>query len=159
MSATSPAAPLIGITGIIRRLAMDGVLTEADARRAQDEAGKERKPIPVWLMEKRLASAAQIAAANSLEFGMPLFDVTSMDLRQAPTKLVSEQTMTTHQVLPLFKRGTRLYVGLADPTNTRGLDDVKFQTNQFTEAIRVDADQLRRGIETARMAREVFDAG
>ena len=159
MSATSPAAPLIGITGIIRRLAMDGVLTEADARRAQDEAGKERKPIPVWLMEKRLASAAQIAAANSLEFGMPLFDVTSMDLRQAPTKLVSEQTMTTHQVLPLFKRGTRLYVGLADPTNTRGLDDVKFQTNLFTEAILVDADQLRRGIETALMASEEFDAG
>ncbi|MGE0209551.1 MAG: ATPase, T2SS/T4P/T4SS family, partial [Lysobacteraceae bacterium] len=149
----------MGITGIIRRLAMDGVLTEADARRAQDEAGKERKPIPVWLMEKRLASAAQIAAANSLEFGMPLFDVTSMDLRQAPTKLVSEQTMTTHQVLPLFKRGTRLYVGLADPTNTRGLDDVKFQTNLFTEAILVDADQLRRGIETALMATDSFDAG
>ena len=159
MSATPAASNLIGITGIARRLVMDGVLAESDARRAQDESGKERKPIPVWLTEKRLATAAQIAAANAMEFGMPLFDLTSLDLKQAPIKLVSEQTMTTHQVLPLFKRGTRLYVGLADPTNTRGLDEIKFQTNLFTEAILVDADQLRRGIETALIANEEFTGG
>ena len=159
MSATPAASNLIGITGIARRLVMDGVLAESDARRAQDESGKERKPIPAWLTEKRLVTAAQIAAANALEFGMPLFDLTSLDLKQAPVKLVSEQTMNTHQVLPLFKRGTRLYVGLADPTNTRGLDEIKFQTNLFTEAILIDADQLRRGIETALIANEEFTGG
>ena len=159
MSTPNPTANLIGITGIARRLVLDGALAEADARRAQEEATRERKTIPTWLTEKRLVTAAQIAAANAMEFGVPLFDLTSLDLRQAPTKLVSEQTMTTHQALPLFKRGNRLYVAIADPTNTRGLDEIKFQTNLSTEAILVDTDQLRRGIEQALMATDDFAAG
>ena len=44
-------------------------------------------------------------------------------------KLVSEELLQKHQVLPLFKRGNRLYVGIADPTQTRALDDIKFHTN------------------------------
>jgi type IV pilus assembly protein PilB len=64
--------------------------------------------------------------------------------------------MTTHQIQPLFKRGNRLYVGTADPTNTRGLDEVRFQTNLSIEAILTDAEQLRRGIETALAASEEF---
>ena len=159
MSTPSPTANLIGITGIARRLVLDGALAEADARRAQEEATKEKKTVPVWLAEKRLVTAAQIAAANAMEFGVPLFDLTSLDLKQAPTKLVSEQTITTHQALPLFKRGNRLYVAIADPTNTRGLDEIKFQTNLSTEAILVDSEQLRRGIEQALMATDDFTAG
>ena len=158
---STPAAQmnLVGITGIVRRLAMDGALTEADARRAQDEATKEKKPLPIWLLEKRLVSAAQIAAANAVEFGMPLLDLSSLDLKQSPARLVSEQLMTTHQALPLFKRGNRLYVAVSDPTNSRGLDEIKFQTNLSTEAILVDADQLRRGIEQALIAAEDFTDG
>ena len=156
MSVVSPTANLIGITGIARRLVLDGALTEADARRAQDEAGKDRKTLPVWLIDKKLVTAAQVAMANAAEFGMPLLDLNGLDLKQAPTKLVSEQTMNTHQALPLFKRGNRLYVGIVDPTNTRGLDEIKFQTNLSTEAILIDADQLRRGIEIALTAAEDF---
>ena len=156
MSATSPTANLLGITGIARRLVLDGALTEADARRAQEEASKDHKTVPIWLVEKKLVTSAQIAMANSIEFGMPLFDLSGMDMKQAPAKMVSEQTMTTHQALPLFKRGNRLYVGIADPTNIRGLDEIKFQTNLSTEAILVDADQLRRGIEAALAAVEEF---
>ena len=156
MSATSPSTALIGIIGIARRLVLDGHLSEADARRAQEEAGKARKTVPDWLVEKKLISSARVAAANAAEFGMPLLDLGSLDLKQAPIKLVSEQTMTTHQILPLFKRGNRLYVGTADPTNTRGLDEVRFQTNLSIEAILTDAEQLRRGIETALAASEEF---
>ncbi len=156
MSTVAPSTPLIGITGITRRLVLEGALTEADARRAQDEATKERKTVANWLTEKRLVTAAQIASANASEFGMPLLDLTALDLKQAPLKLVSEQTMTTHQAMPLFKRGNRLYVGVSDPMNTKGLDEIKFQTNLSTEAILVDADQLRRGIEAALAASEDF---
>src|SRR5690606_8758928 len=52
-----------------------------------------------------------------------------------------------HNVLPLFKRGSRLFVGLSDPTNTHALDEVKFHTNLTVEPILVDEDRLRRTIE------------
>ena len=67
-------ANLVGITGITRRLVIDGVLTEVDARRVLDEASKAKKQAHLYLLENRMVTTAQIAAANSTEFGMPLFD-------------------------------------------------------------------------------------
>ena len=46
-------------------------------------------------------------------------------------------------MLPLFKRGNRLFVGVSDPTNTHALDEIKFHTNLAVEPILVDEDSLR----------------
>jgi type IV pilus assembly protein PilB len=73
-----PAASLIGITGIARRLVLDGALEEAAAREALDKATAERKPISNYLRDNRLVTSAQMAAANSIEFGMPVFDPATM---------------------------------------------------------------------------------
>ena len=142
-------ANLVGITGIVRRLVLDGVVAEPDARKAMDEALKEKKPVQQYLLEKRLINPAQIAAANSVEFGIPLFDATVMDLSQAATKLVSEKLILKHTVLPLFKRGNRLFVGISDPTNTRALDEIKFASNLTVEPILVDEETLKRVTEKA----------
>lgn len=154
---------LLGITGIVRRLVLDGHLAEADARRVMDDAAKEKKPVHVHLLEKRLATPAQVAGANSQEFGVPIFDVSALDATQAPVKLVDEKLINSHRAVPLFKRGTRLYVGIADPTNTRALDEIKFQANLTVEPILVAEDQLLKFIDTAlnaadQMANDMQDA-
>src|SRR5690554_5751954 len=133
-----PSANLVGITGIARRLVLDGVLDEAVAREALDKATKDRKPLAQHLREAKLATAAQMAAANSIEFGMPVFDPTVMDGAQSAIKLVSEELLGKHAILPLFKRGGRLFVGITDPTNTHALDEVKFHANLAVEPILVD---------------------
>ncbi|MFX5142028.1 type IV-A pilus assembly ATPase PilB, partial [Acinetobacter baumannii] len=51
------------------------------------------------------------------------------------------------EALPLFKRGNRLFVGIAEPTNTRALDEIKFQTNLVVEPVLVDADRIQRMID------------
>ncbi|MBY4596603.1 type IV-A pilus assembly ATPase PilB [bacterium BD-1] len=152
-------ANLVGITGIARRLVLDGNLSEADARKALDEASKQKKPVHLYLLEKKLVTAAHIAGANAIEFGMPLFDGAALDLNQAATKLVSEELITKHQALPLYKRGNRLFVGIADPTNTRALDEIKFAANLTVEPILVDEDKLRRTIEQALTASDTMDQG
>jgi len=141
------AANLVGITGIARRLVMDGALEEQPARDAMAAATIERKPMSAYLVEKRLVTQAQLAAANSIEFGVPLFDVAALDPAQTAIKLVSEELVRKHNVLPMFKRGNRLFVGIADPTNTRALDEIKFQSNLVVEAILVDEDKIHRTIE------------
>src|SRR3546814_9110224 len=88
-----------------------------------------------------------MAAANSIEFGMPVFDISAMDPGQTAIKLVSEELVRKHLALPLFKRGKRLFVGISDPTNTRALDDFKFQTNLAVEAILVDEDRIKAAID------------
>jgi type IV pilus assembly protein PilB len=142
--ATVATANLVGITGIARRLVLDGALEESVARDAMDAATRERRPLAGYLLEKKLIAHADLAAANSVEFGMPLFDVSALDPGQSAIKLVSEDLVRKHNILPLFKRGGRLFVGISDPTNTRALDEIKFHTNLVVEAILVDEERIRR---------------
>jgi type IV pilus assembly protein PilB len=142
-----PTANLVGITGIARRLVLDGVLDEATARNALDTATRERKQIAVYLREHKLVTAAQMAAANSIEFGMPVFDPTAMDDSQHALKLVREDLLQKHGVLPLFKRGNKLFVGTSDPSDHHALDEIKFHTNLTVEPILIDEEILRRTTE------------
>ena len=139
------SANLVGITGIARRLVQDGALDESSARAAMAAAAAAKVPLPQWFTEKKLASAAQLAAANAVEFGMPLLDVSAFDGNQSAIRLVSEELLRKHQVLPLFKRGGRLFVGTSDPT--RSLDEIKFHTNLAVEPILVDEEQIRRTLD------------
>ncbi|MFA4510361.1 type IV-A pilus assembly ATPase PilB, partial [Xanthomonas perforans] len=140
-------ANLVGITGIARRLVQDGALDEVAARAAMEHASLAKIPLPQWFAEKKLVTASQLAAANAVEFGMPLMDVSVFDANQNAVKLVSEELLQKYQVLPLFKRGNRLFVGVSNPTQTRALDDIKFHTNLVVEPILVDEDQIRRTLE------------
>ena len=143
---------LAGLSGISRRLVAEGLLGETDARKAIEQASKQKIPIGAWLSENGLVSSAQIALASAFEFGVPLFDVTALDLSQIPIKLVKEELINKHKALPLFKRGNRLFVGVSDPTNLRALDDIKFQSNHIIEPILVDEQLLERAIENAQNA-------
>ena len=148
---------LVGITGIARRLVQDGALDEAAARTAQTQAADAKVAINKWLTDKKLVTAAQMAAANALEFGMPLIDVSVFDANQSAVKLVSEELLRKHQVLPLYKRGTRLFVGTANPT--QNLDEIKFHTNLVVDPILVDEDQLKRTLELWLAANDTMMGG
>ncbi len=152
-------ANLVGITGITRRLVLDGVLNETDARRALEESGKLKKQVQLYLLDQRLVTQAQIAAANAVEFGMPLFDTSALDLAQSAVKIIGEELLQKHHVLPLFKRGNRLYVGISDPTNTRALDEIKFAANMTVEPILVSEDVLRKSLDQALTAGDTMDQG
>jgi type IV pilus assembly protein PilB len=152
------AAPnLLGITGLVRRLVLDGHLAEPDAREAMEGAAKEKKPVHVFLLERKLITAAHVAAANAHEFGMPLFDASALDQKYSAHRLVEENLIVQHQALPLFKRGSRLFVAVADPTNIRALDEIKFQANLTVEPILVDEDKLRKAIEVALASQDNID--
>jgi len=138
-------ANLVGITGIARRLVQDGALDEAAAREAMAKAAAAKRPLPQWFAEKKLVTAAQLAAANALEFGMPLLDVSLFDSSQSAISLVSEELLRKHHVLPLFRRGGKLFIGTSDPTHS--LDEIKFHTNLVVEPILVDEEQIRRTLE------------
>ncbi|KRG69959.1 type IV-A pilus assembly ATPase PilB [Pseudoxanthomonas dokdonensis] len=147
MNAALTNTNLVGITGIARRLVQDGALDETVARTAMANATDAKVPLAQWVAEKKLVSPPQLAAANAIEFGMPLLDVTAFDANQSAIKLVSEELIQKHQVLPLFKRGNRLFVGVSDPTRTHALDEIKFHTNLVVEPILVDEDSLRRALD------------
>src|SRR4029079_713402 len=52
----------------------------------------------------------------------------------------------TRRVLPLHKRGNRLYVATSDPANLQALDEVRFKTNLVVEPVVVEDDKLAQTI-------------
>ncbi|MFB3058335.1 MAG: type IV-A pilus assembly ATPase PilB, partial [Gammaproteobacteria bacterium] len=98
-----------------------------------------------------------IATISSNEFGLPVFDLSAMDMEHAALTLVDEKLITKLDAVPLFKRGNRLFVAVSNPTNTQALDEFKFNTGLSTEAILVQEDQLRAFIEQA--VRAIDDVG
>ncbi|WP_313347974.1 type IV-A pilus assembly ATPase PilB [Stenotrophomonas sp.] len=150
-------ANLVGITGIARRLVQDGALEEAAAREAMAKAAAAKQPLPQYFAEKKLVTSAQLAAANALEFGMPLLDVGVFDANQSAISLVSEELLRKHHVLPLFKRGGKLFIGTSDPTHS--LDEIKFHTNLVVEPILVDEEQIRRTLEQWQSKHDTLGGG
>ena len=93
-------------------------------------------------------SYRRTAVAAARKFGVPVFDLDAMDLDLEVVRLVDEELLARHRVLPLLQRGNRLYVGIGDPTDVKALDDIKFQTSLRVEPVVVEQDKLE-----ARVAR------
>ncbi len=134
--------PTTNLSGLALRLVRDNLLTASDAERIQAEAQTAKATFVTQLVGSKKLDAATVARVASEEFGVPLFDIGALDIEAAPVKLVNEKILRRHRVIPLYKRGTRLYVALSDPTNLQALDEIKFHTGLGTEPILVEDDKL-----------------
>ncbi|MDX1491246.1 MAG: type IV-A pilus assembly ATPase PilB [Pseudohongiellaceae bacterium] len=135
------------ISGLAKRLVTDSLLTQAEAEKALATAKREKTPFVTHLVKNKLADSAHIAQSASEEFGAPLLDLNSFDLQLCPSDLVDPKLLRKHRVLPLYKRGNRLYLAVADPTNMSAFDEVKFHTGLSTDVIIVDENKLSPAID------------
>src|SRR5690554_1002886 len=140
-SATPP------LSGLARRLVSDGHLEQEMAKDALMQAAQQKVPFTQYLVKSALLDARTIAQAAADEFGTPLFDLKAINPESLPRKLVDLKLIEKHYTLPLIRRGSRLFVAVADPTNLHALDEIKFNTGLNTEAILVEADKLNIVIE------------
>jgi type IV pilus assembly protein PilB len=139
----------MGLSGMARRLVSEGVLPEADIRQAVTNAAREKVTLASWLLSHKLVDSLRLTQVASAEFGMPMLDLSMLSLSAMPMTLISEALISKHQALPLFKRGKRLFVGIADPMQSHALDDIKFHSNHMVEPILIEQAQLTRAIDNA----------
>jgi type IV pilus assembly protein PilB len=138
-----------GLTGLPQRLVQDGVISEQDAKSALAAARDRKSHFVTQLIGAGSASARDIAVAASVEFGVPLFDLDSVALDLDITRLVSEKLLAKHRVLPIFRRGKRLFLGVSDPTDLHAIDEIKFQTSMGVDAVVVEDDKLQKLVDKA----------
>ena len=139
----------VQLTGLARKLVMDGLLEEDVAAQAWEEALSEKVPFVRHAVSKNLIGAAVVAQVAAEEFGVPVLDINGIEIDGDVVKLVQEKLIRDHHALPMLKRGNRLFVAVSDPTNLNALDEIKFATNCQTEAILVEADKLTNAIDKA----------
>lgn len=151
MAVTTTKTPL---TGLARMLVLEGLLGEQDAQQAVQAAQDNKTALVAHLVEKKLVSGRDVAHAASTEFGVPVIDINAVDIDPEAVKLVKEEIIRRHHALPLFKRGSRLFIAISDPTNLKALDEIRFQVGGTTEPILVEEDKLNKVMEKALEATE-----
>ena len=94
------------------------------------------------IITSQKASALDIARFVADTFGYPLLDLNAFDEAHIPSDAIDRKLIATHKVIPLNKRGNRLSVAIADPTNLRALDEIRFQTGLAVDPIVVEQPKL-----------------
>lgn len=134
------------LSGLAKRLVRDQLATPEQAEQASLAAKEAKRPLPLCLIDSGLAARA-IAEVAADEFGSPLLNLSSIEIPPSLRDLVDKKLVEKHFALPLYKRGNRLFVAVADPTNLHGLDEIKFNTGLSIESVVVEADKLAAAIE------------
>ncbi|MGA8706330.1 MAG: type IV-A pilus assembly ATPase PilB [Steroidobacteraceae bacterium] len=145
--ALSPSRSNLG--GLPQRLVQDGVVDESGMHAALQAATDKKTSFVTQLILQGTAKARDIAIAAASEYGVPLLDLNSLTVDLEAVRAVSDKLLAKHRVMPLFKRGKRLFIGVADPTNLHAIDEIKFQCGLGVEAIVVEDDKLQKMLDKA----------
>jgi len=130
------------LNGLARALVQAGRIKEAEAEVLLSQAAATRTTFIEQLVTARKISAPDIARFASETFGYPLLDLSAFDEAHVQKDAIDRKLISSHRVIPLHKRGNRLSIAIADPTNLRALDEIRFQTGMAVDPVIVNESQL-----------------
>jgi len=139
----------VALGGLAQRLVQDGLLNEASMQDAIAKSQEKRISLVTHLVANNLATARDIAISASNEFGVPLLDLDVVVPDVDAARTVSQKLLQKHRVLPLMKRGKRLFLAVADPTDLHALDEIRFQTSMSIEFVVVEDNKLQKAVEAS----------
>ncbi|WP_370681150.1 type IV-A pilus assembly ATPase PilB [Comamonas sp. GB3 AK4-5] len=144
MAAPSPAssAARASASGLGHALVQAKQLPAHVAEALHRQASSAKTSFAAELIASGTMSAATLATASAQIFGLPLLDVTALDPAQLPRELLDRKICSTHTLLPLARRGKKLIVATADPSNQEAAKQIKFTTQLNVEWVVAEYDQL-----------------
>ncbi len=137
----SNSNPII-LTGLARALVSQQWLTNDEAEAIMKEAKANNEQFVTQLLKSKKTTSVKLAEFAAVQFGFPYFDLNAIDPEVIPSKILDGKLMQSRRVVALYQRGTKLAVGLSDPTNLQAIDDIKFQTSLTVDVIVVEDDKL-----------------
>ncbi|CAB5666609.1 Type II traffic warden ATPase [Delftia tsuruhatensis] len=143
-SSLKNASAVASLPGIGRALVSAGKVSQQAAEAAASKAVANRSSFIAELSSAGTISALEVAETVSTMFSAPLLDLDAIDPMRLPQELLDTKISTTYRVLPLSKRGNRLTVATADPTQQEAAEQIKFTTQLGVDWIIVEADKLDR---------------
>lgn len=144
------------LNSLARRLVQDGLILEITAKTAHAEAVAQHTPFIQYLVEQKLIAPALLARTIAYDFGLPLLDLQTFDLKHIPRNLVSEKFIRQHHILPLWHRGKQLFLAIADPTQQIVLNEIKFHTGLIINCVVVEENKLKQLIEQISSTQEML---
>ncbi|MDR3086687.1 MAG: type IV-A pilus assembly ATPase PilB, partial [Azoarcus sp.] len=135
--------PQAALSGLARALIQKNRLSESDVIACTAGDGSTNAFLHE-VTQRKLLSARDIAQFASETFGYPLLDIAAVDLKHLPEKMIDANLARKHQVIALAQRTNpnRLTLAIADPSNMRVFDEIRFQTGMQLELVVTEIDKL-----------------
>ncbi|MEK8049472.1 type IV-A pilus assembly ATPase PilB [Ideonella sp. DXS22W] len=151
--------PLATLSGVARVLVHAGKLGSKAAEDLAKSATERRIGFIAAVIASGAVSAVDLAHTLSTALALPLLDLSAVDVERLPKGVVDIKLTTQYQVVVLGKRGNRLFIGGADPTDQEVVERIKFATQLQPEWVIVEYDKLARLLEsTGASAAETLEA-
>jgi type IV pilus assembly protein PilB len=152
------ASPSVTLPGLAHALITAGKLELKTAEDAYRRAQSNNNSFIAELTGSGAISSAELAHAMSAAYGAPLLDVDSVDIQRLPKELLDVKICQEFRVVVLSRRGNRLIVATADPSDAKAAERIKFATQMGVDWIIGEYDKLARMVEAnATTASEAMD--
>jgi type IV pilus assembly protein PilB len=132
----------MNLNGLARSLAQAGLIEAEKAQQAMEIAKNEKASFITVAIAKGYADPLKVATFASTEFGLPVLDLAAFDTELLAKDIVSSELVEKHRILPLLKRGNRLFIAQSDPSNITAIDEIKFNTGMNVEPVLVEENKL-----------------
>ena len=140
--------PQSALTGVARVLVHAGTLTQKAAEEISKAARDRRTSFVASALSAGAVKPAELAHVLARALALPLVDLHAVDLARAPRNILDAKLSQQYQVVVLGRRGSRLFIGAADPTSQEAAERIKFATQLTPEWIVVEHDKLQKLIDT-----------
>ncbi|WP_374316783.1 type IV-A pilus assembly ATPase PilB [Aquabacterium sp.] len=135
------------LSGVARVLVNAGKLDATAAGELTRAAKEQKRSFVSTLVTRGAISSSDLAHTLSTALAVPLLDLSAIDLQRLPKGVIDNKLASQYQVLVLSKRGNRLFVAGADPTDQEAIERIKFATQLTPEWVIVEYDKLAKLIE------------
>ncbi|HMS06457.1 MAG TPA: type IV-A pilus assembly ATPase PilB [Burkholderiaceae bacterium] len=138
----------VALPGIARALIGGGKLAQKAAeeiyRKSQGPGGSFFKE----LIAANAVSSADLAHTMAQAYAAPLLNLEAVDVQRLPKGLLDDKLCAEYKVIPLGKRGIRLVVATADPSDLGVAEKIKFATQCTVDWVIVEHEKLAKLLET-----------
>ena len=138
----------MALPGLARALIAAGALSQQQAETLYARAQSQKTGFITELIDSALVSPSDLAHTMSVAFAAPLIDLDAIDPQRLPHHLLDPKTCQQYRIVPLARRGSRLSVATADPSDLQAAEKVKFETQLAVDWIIAEVDKLGKLVET-----------
>jgi type IV pilus assembly protein PilB len=152
-------APQSALSGVARVLVHAGRLNAQKAEELVKSAKDKKTSFVASVLAAGAVTPSDLAHTLAGALALPLLDLNAVDPTKLPRNIIDGKLATQYQVIVLGKRGNRLFVGGADPTDQEAIERIKFATQLTPEWVIVEHDKLAKVLEnTGTSASETLES-
>ena len=142
-----PSSLSASLTGVARVLVNAGKLSPKAAEELSKSARDRKANFVATVVGANAAKPDEIAHALSAALALPLLDLNAVDMQRLPRNILDAKIANQYQLIALGKRGNRVFIGAADPTDQEAGERIKFALQLQPDWVIVEYDKLVRRLE------------